>query len=120
MDIPLFGDEPGKRRRQINLGGTSTATTQASILQDAKARRLQRQEEKKRQESASKIQSKWRSVKLSREVRGHLREVFDSDVTGLTGLRSLVLLRNDKEALMNWSSATLQLGNGLRSLWLRY
>lgn len=112
MDIPLFGDEPGKRRRQINLGGASTATTQASILQDARIRRQRRQEEKRRQDSAIRIQNRWRAVKQSREVRQYLRTTFAQDVTSLTGLRCLVLLKQDNEALTRWTYATLQLGSG--------
>lgn len=118
MEIPLFGDGPGTRKRQINLGGTTTATTHASILQDAKNRRQQRQEEKRRQESATKIQSCWRSTQEARRVREQLRQRFVEDITSLDALRCLVLLGQDGDALLRWSLATLQLGSGKHSFCL--
>ena len=101
MEVPYFGDNPGKRRREINLGGGSTsAATHASLMHDAKARRQQRTEAKRRQENAIKIQSWWRGRKQAAIVREQLKATYEQNVTNLTGLRCLVLMGKDDEALI--------------------
>ncbi|KAH9890126.1 HECT-domain-containing protein [Cubamyces lactineus] len=104
MDIPLFGDSPNKRRREINLGGSQTATSHNDILQQAKLRRLQRNDLKRRQDSATRIQHWWRGRMALNAVRQQLRHTYEQDITSLTGLRSLVLLGQDEDALGRWSS----------------
>lgn len=104
MDIPLFGDSPNKRRREINLGGSHTATSHNDILQEAKLRRLQRNDLKRRQDSAIRIQHWWRGRIALNAVRQQLRHTYEQDITSLTGLRSLVLLGQDEDALGRWSS----------------
>lgn len=111
MDFPLFGD-PGKRRREINLGGVTAQSSQASILQEAKARRLQRDELRRREEGAIKIQSWWRGRRQAELVRQQLREKFEQDVTGLTGLRCLVLIGRDEASLARWSTEIIAAGPG--------
>ncbi|KAH7885642.1 HECT-domain-containing protein [Phlebopus sp. FC_14] len=98
--LPLFGDE---RRREINLGGSLSVSSQATILDQARARRLERELQRRKEESALKIQGWWRGACEARRVRQHLREVFQGDVTGLTGLRCLVLIGNDEALLGQWS-----------------
>ncbi|KAJ3552359.1 hypothetical protein NM688_g4189 [Phlebia brevispora] len=111
MDFPLFGEDiSGKRRREINLGGTTSQSTQASIIQEAKARRLQRDEGRRRQDGAIKIQSWWRGRRQAELVRRQLRETFNQDVTSLTGLRCLVLIGRDEAALGRWSTEVTRLG----------
>lgn len=106
--LPLFGDE---RRRQINLGGSSSATTsQAAILNQARARRVERETARKRQESAVAIQAWWRGITDARRVRQNLREQFAGDITGLTGLRCLVLIGPDTEFLDGWAAEVLSRG----------
>ncbi|GJE97910.1 HECT-domain-containing protein [Phanerochaete sordida] len=107
MDFPLFGDTPGKRRREINLGGLTTTTTQTSLLQDAKARRMQRNDLRRRQECATRIQSWWRGRKHAQRVRAELRRTFDQNVTNITGLRCLVLIGKDEALLGRWADAML-------------
>ncbi|KAI0771097.1 HECT-domain-containing protein [Trametes elegans] len=107
MDIPLFGDSPNKRRREINLGGTHTATSHNDILQQAKLRRLQRNDLKRRQDSALRIQHWWRGRIALNAVRKDLRRTFDRDITSLTALRCLVLLGQDEDALGRWSAVIL-------------
>ncbi|EIW51561.1 HECT-domain-containing protein [Trametes versicolor FP-101664 SS1] len=107
MDIPLFGDAPNKRRREINLGGAHTATSHNDILQEAKLRRSQRNDLKRRQDSALLIQHWWRGRIALNDVRGDLRHTFDQDVTSITGLRCLVLLGQDEDALGRWSTVVL-------------
>ncbi|KAG2359437.1 HECT-domain-containing protein [Suillus spraguei] len=78
--LPLFGDE---RRREINLGGSSSVTTsQAAILNQARARRIERETVRKRQESAVTIQAWWRGITSARRVRQELRERFFLKVSG--------------------------------------
>lgn len=107
--LPLFGDE---RRRQINLGGSSSATTsQAAILNQARARRFERETARKRQESAVTIQAWWRGITDARRVRQKLREQFAGDITGLTGLRCLVLIGPDTEFIDIWAAEVLSQGS---------
>lgn len=106
--LPIFGDE---RRRQINLGGASSASTHTAILDQAKARRNERQEQKRRQENATRIQAWWRGVQDAKTTRIQMRRMFEEDVTGITGLRCLVLTR-DEEVLGKWSSTIVQRGEG--------
>jgi ubiquitin-protein ligase E3 C len=107
MEVPYFGDNPGKRRREINLGGATSVTTHASLLEDAKARRLQRSDMKRRQDCAVKIQSWWRGRKQALLVRRQLRHTFQQNVTNITGLRCLVLMRKEDDLLGQWSSAMI-------------
>ncbi|KAG2070327.1 HECT-domain-containing protein [Suillus decipiens] len=116
--LPLFGDE---RRREINLGGSSSVTTsQAAILNQARARRIERETVRKRQESAVTIQAWWRGITSARRVRQELREQFTGDITGLTGLRCLVLIGQDTSFLDRWAAEVLSQGKWLldREHWL--
>ncbi|KAG2082638.1 HECT-domain-containing protein [Suillus cothurnatus] len=107
--LPLFGDE---RRREINLGGSSSVTTsQAAILNQARARRIERETVRKRQESAVTIQAWWRGITDARRVRQELREQFRGDITGLTGLRCLVLIGQDTNFLDRWAAEVLSQGS---------
>ncbi|KAG0694768.1 HECT-domain-containing protein [Suillus ampliporus] len=107
--LPLFGDD---KRREINLGGSSSVTTsQATILNQARARRFERETLRKRQESAVTIQAWWRGITDSRRVRQQLREQFTGNVTGLTGLRCLVLIGRDDDFLDRWSTEVLSQGS---------
>ncbi|KZT63967.1 hypothetical protein DAEQUDRAFT_679458 [Daedalea quercina L-15889] len=104
--IPLFGEDDIRRRKEINLGGTRTASY-PDILQEAKAQRSQRHVLKRKQDSATKIQAWWRGISRKQQTRRELRQVFAGDVAGLTGLRCLVLLGVDQEALGMWSSVVV-------------
>lgn len=99
--LPLFGDERG--RREINLGGLSSASSQAAILDQARTRRMERELQRKREECATRIQAWWRGCREARRVRQELRQVFREQVTGLTALRCLILVGCDEELLSLWS-----------------
>ncbi|PFH45540.1 hypothetical protein AMATHDRAFT_71617 [Amanita thiersii Skay4041] len=105
--VTLFSDE---QRRKINLGGTSSATSQASILTNARAQRNERLEQKQRQDSARKVQAWWRGRRLTKQLRRELRAYFEHDVLGIKGMRCLVLLNGDQEALALWSRTVLAHG----------
>lgn len=105
--LPLFGDD---KRREINLGGSTSATSQAAILNQARARRIERETIRKRQESAVTIQAWWRGITGARRVRQQLREQFSEDVTSLTGLRCLVLIGQDEDVLDRWATEVLSRG----------
>jgi ubiquitin-protein ligase E3 C len=107
--LPVFDDN---RRRRINLGGNSSATTHAAILDQAKARRSEREQNRKRNESAVRLQAWWRGLREVRGVRHELRTAFENDITGITGMRCLVLLGTDDEALGIWSRAMVSSGHG--------
>ncbi|KAI0039666.1 HECT-domain-containing protein [Auriscalpium vulgare] len=105
----ILGQE---KRRRINLGGATSASSHVDILHQAKAQRSQRQDSRKRQESAAHIQAWWRGVCRRRAVKRELRLLFEADALGLNGLRALVLIGRNEEVLAQWSSAVLQEGEG--------
>jgi ubiquitin-protein ligase E3 C len=108
--LPVFGDE---RKRKINLGGASSASTSSEILDQVKVQRNQRVEQKKKDDNAVKLQAWWRGLREERAARKELRKLFEDDVVGLTGLRCLVLIgRRDEEALAIWSSKMVESGPG--------
>ncbi|KAJ7471427.1 HECT-domain-containing protein [Mycena galericulata] len=108
--LPLFGDS----RRQINLGGSSSVSTLSSITDQAKARRAERIEQKRKNDAATRIQAWWRGVSASRAVKAEMRRVFESDIEGITGLRCVVLIGMDQEILGKWSQTVA--GKGEESL----
>lgn len=113
--LPLFGDNDTRRRRQINLGGASSAASHTAILGQAKARRQERDEQRRRHDSAVRVQAWWRGIKEVRAARAQMRKAFEADVGGLTGLRCLVLMGRDADALGAWSSAVTSGGEGMCS-----
>ncbi|KAF9234160.1 HECT-domain-containing protein [Melanogaster broomeanus] len=104
--FPLFSDE--RKRREINLGGSTSVSSQAAILDQARARRIEREALRRREESAIRIQAWWRGVSEARRVREQLRRVFQQNVTGLTALRCLVLIGQDEALLGQWSQIMSQ------------
>jgi ubiquitin-protein ligase E3 C len=108
--FPVFEDG---RKRKINLGGASSASSRSAILDQAQARRNERVEQKKRQDNAVKLQAWWRGLKEGRRVVYEMRKAFEADVVGITGLRCLVLIgRSDEEALAIWSGKVMERGAG--------
>lgn len=107
--IPVFDDE---RKRKINLGGVVPATTPAAIIDRVREERLIRAQQKRRVEQAVRIQAWWRGLREARYAKLKMREAFEADVTGMTGLRCLVLIGKDEEMLSQWSKAMLELGKG--------
>lgn len=104
--LPVFENE--RRRREINLGGSTSVSSQATLLDQARARRMQREAQRKREESAVRIQAWWRGVREARRVRQQLRRMFREQVTGLTALRCLVLVGQEEELLSMWSARMSQ------------
>lgn len=107
LPLDIFNDN---RRRRINLGGAATTTTQAAILDQAKARRSERLDHKRRQESAIRVQAWWRGIIQVRRTRQDMRRIFHDNVTNITGLRCLVLIGRDEEMLARWSTTMLDKG----------
>ncbi|KAF8148075.1 hypothetical protein B0H34DRAFT_803194 [Crassisporium funariophilum] len=105
--LPSFSDE---RKRKINLGGVSSAATPSAILSRVQAERLGRAEHKRRTENAVRIQAWYRGLREARRTRTAMRRAFEGDVTGITGLRCVVLIGRDDEVLGRWAGAMLQLG----------
>ncbi|KAI9509462.1 HECT-domain-containing protein [Russula earlei] len=101
-----------EKRRKINLGGETFVASQTDILHSAKARRSEREEIRRRHESALCIQTHWRSSRQSRAVKRILAEMFHEDVLGLNGMRTLVLIRNNESLLAQWSDAVIREGDG--------
>jgi len=101
--IPIWGDE---RRRPINLGGAaSSASTHAAILDQAKARRQEREDGRRREEGAVRVQAWWRGVRSARSARRQMKDAFAGDVRGIGGLRCLVFGGGDEDVLGVWSGA---------------
>lgn len=103
------------RRRNINLGGVSSAITHTSILNQAKARRFERENSRKKHDSAIRIQAWWRGLHQARIVKRQLKEGFKQDVLDINGLRRLVLIGQDEEVLGTWSAALVSGGQGAHS-----
>ncbi|KAI9443566.1 HECT-domain-containing protein [Lactarius indigo] len=100
-----------EKRRKINLGGATSVASQTDILHSAKARRSEREEIRRRHESALCIQSHWRSFQKYRAVRQQLSWIFQEDVLGLDGMRALVLVGSDDSLLAQWSEAVVRAGD---------
>lgn len=107
--LPLFGDE---KRRQINLGGSSSVSTLSSITDQAKARRAERIEQKRQNDNATRIQAWWRGIAAIHAAKAQMRRVFESDIEGITGLRCVVLIGMDQEVLGKWSQTVAEKGEG--------
>ena len=105
-----------EKRRKINLGGATSVSSQTDILHGAKARRSEREEIRRRHESALCIQSRWRSYQKYRVVKRILSEMFQEDVLGLNGMRALVLIGNDGSLLAQWSEGVIRAGDGKPSI----
>ena len=107
----VFGDD---RKRKINLGGASSASSRSALLDQVQAQRNERSEQKKRFESAVRVQAWWRGLQEAEIARGIIRRRFEEDVVGLTGLRCLVVIgRRDDEALATWSGRMMENGPGM-------
>jgi ubiquitin-protein ligase E3 C len=111
--IPTFSDD---RKRKINLGGVLPVSTHAAIIDRVREERSIRAQHKRRVEKATRIQAWWRGVREAKYTRMEMRKAFEADVTGITGLRCLVLIGRDEEVLSRWSKAMLELGNGAFSM----
>src|SRR6266702_1213886 len=109
-----------EKRRKINLGGATSVASQTDILHSAKARRNEREEIRRRHESALCIQSHWRSFQQYRGVRQQLSQIFQEDVLGLNGMRALVLVGSDDLLLAQWSEAVIRAGDGELSIPIDY
>lgn len=107
--IPIWEDD---RRRKINLGGASSASSHTAILDEAKARRLEREDYRRKEINAVRIQAWWRGISEARSARRKMKRTFSDDVTGITGLRCLVLIGRDEDVLGQWSSAMIASGPG--------
>ena len=105
-----------EKRRKINLGGATSVASQTDILHSAKARRNEREEIRRRHESAVCIQSRWRSFQQYRAVKQRLSHIFQEDVLGLNGMRAIVLIGNDDVLLAQWSEAVIRAGDGEHSI----
>jgi hypothetical protein len=105
-----------EKRRKINLGGATSVSTQTDILHGAKARRSEREEIRRRHESARCIQSRWRSYQQYRVVKRILSEMYQEDVLGLNGMRALVLIGHNDPLLAQWSEGVIRAGDGKPSI----
>ena len=109
--FPLF-EADDRKRRNINLGGRPTSSTHTSILDEARLRREERRDQLKRQRSAIRIQAWWRGKRESRIVRIQLRHALEQDLSGINGLRTIVLIGQDEESLEIWSRNAIHSGEG--------
>jgi len=111
--IPAFNDD---RKRKINLGGVLTVATPAAIINRVHEERSMRAQQKRRVEKAIRLQAWWRGIREARYAKIEMRKAFEADVTGITGMRCLVLIGKDEEVLSRWSKAMLELGEGAFSI----
>jgi len=102
----MFGDE---RRRPINLGGTNSTATQASLLANVQQERQRRQNEKRRNEASSLIQATWRAHVAGSQTRKELLGSFDREPVGtIASTRFLVLGGGERTRLVAWTKAALK------------
>ena len=113
--FPLF-DGDDRRKRKINLGGASAVATHDELLQNAKAIRNERLQQRRREEAAIALQSLWRSYATRKRVRDELARRFDANPSGIEAMRCLVLLRDDEERLGIWSERVVRAGQGMQSV----
>ncbi|KAG8995219.1 hypothetical protein FRB94_009328 [Tulasnella sp. JGI-2019a] len=115
--LPVFSGS--SRQRQINLGGSrSTYTSQEAILDNLKAQREQRQDQRRRAESALRIQAWWRAASDQRKLRETLRRRFDeSSGPSVEWTRMLVVGWRGNEAdfkrLGRWSRSMVEGGDSM-------
>ncbi|KAH9997435.1 HECT-domain-containing protein [Russula compacta] len=100
-----------EKRRKINLGGATSVSSQTDLLHNAKARRTEREEIRRRHESAILIQTCWRSSQQSRVVKHILKEMFQEDILGLNGMRALLLIGHNDSLLAQWSERVVHAGD---------
>ncbi|KAJ4475005.1 HECT-domain-containing protein [Lentinula aciculospora] len=113
--LPIFDTE---RRRRINLGGASSSTSHSSILDQAKLRREERIEQKRRVDNAVKVQAWWRGTKEHQRVRLEFRKNLEhalnrGDLLHLDTLRMLVIVgrkQTTDKILSIWSEKLVQCG----------
>ena len=104
---------PDDKRRKINLGGASSASSHAAILNQARAQRFERDKVRRQHESAVRIQAWWRGIRDTRALRRELQASFEQDVLGLSGLRCLVLIGSNDDLFGRWSGAIVCAGEGM-------
>jgi hypothetical protein len=90
-------------RRPINLGGTSSAVSLGQALDDVMRQRLERENAKKRDSAATKLQAWWRKISAQKNTRTQSQLLFDADPSTLIALRSLILLPDDVGRMHLWS-----------------
>jgi hypothetical protein len=105
--LPFFDPE---QKRKINLGGATRVSSASAILDSVKAQREERQELKRRQDAAVRVQAWWRGRSQSKWAKKEMKSAFKDDILGIRGLRCLVLMGLDEEALGLWSQAVLNGG----------
>lgn len=102
----MFGDT---RRRQINLGGVNTTTSQAYVLAQVHEQRQRRQDEKRAQEAALQIQARWRAYSSARQIRVQMNQAFDSEPIGtVASTRYLVFGGGERQRLIAWTNVALE------------
>jgi ubiquitin-protein ligase E3 C len=111
--LPFLGDG---RRKNINLGGSSSVSSRDATLALAKVGRLEREETKQQQRaSAVKIQRWWREISMGRRVRvipvveQAVRENKDGKFS-LEALRSVVFIGSERVLAMWAGAVVLNLG----------
>ena len=107
--LPVFGNE---KRRRINLGGQNSNQSHDAIVNQAKMRRGEREERRRQQDAALRIQAWWRGGLEAKSIRKQLQQTYRSDPLSVRGMRCLVLIGKNSDALAIWSSAVLDLGIG--------
>ncbi|KAI5118810.1 hypothetical protein M0805_005152 [Coniferiporia weirii] len=112
--FPLFnGDE--RRQRRINLGGASAVATHEEVMQQAKAVRNERLQQRRRHDAAVSLQTMWRGELAKRKVRAEMRRIFDDNPLGINAMRCLVLLGDDEVRLRAWSERVTSSGRSMVS-----
>lgn len=91
----------------MNLGGTSTSVSREQALMEARLQRLNRENDRKRNQAAIRLQAWWRRIRALRSTQTWCRRLFDEDPSTLLALRSLILLHDDVARMNLWSTTMI-------------
>ena len=105
-----FLEDPGRRRRAMNLGGTTSAS-QKQVFEQARVLRAARLEERQRHEAATTLQASWRGRAERRRIREEFRKVVEEDPRSIRAMRCLVLVK-DNEVAGLWAQNICVAGEG--------
>lgn len=81
------------RQRTVSVAGlgrkSTSTTTNKEIIENARKKREQRQEDRTKQIASIKIQSIWRGVHTRSNIRNKFRQEFDSKLGGVQKIKAL-------------------------------
>lgn len=114
----MFPFDSNSSRRAINLGGSASSSTHASLISEARAIRQERDAARRRTQAAESIQAWARACRRRRAVHRDLvqelrKEVSEGRASDVKALRLLGLVNPGDPVVGEWAAA---LGGNSRKL----